>query len=1227
MAENKAESLFLDKKSKKSSQERLTEEQIKLLREIKNEILMIGNATGKQLDLEQKAANSKDKNRFSLGSYSPQKLIENWYKDQKKHYMDLAKSISKNAKDTKKQVDASITSIATKTTIAAIAAPLIVPAVAAILSAGPIYKFFTNADKEQKSLGRAMKTGLATMTNKALAAKNPFTSRLFKNMQTHGIKKGGFSTMFDSVFNSIDDVKNTVGKSQKTFWGNVAESAPGALKSGKNAFTSGLTSFVPEGFAEDIKKFKDFGEKMFGKKGMAQLGSMKNSALGGKVSNTFNMAKTFGSGQMSNLGDSIESLVGHGKLDQTKGIFTQLGKGKFSGALNQAKNVSRGVTNSLKGVVTFGKIAEVGEDVSKAVSGLNIDGTLKAISKAGAMGGLSAGAGLASGAAKGAAGVAGLLGKKVLGGVGKGLLKSLPVIGGVFSIMSGVDRWKKGGALNKSQAIMDFASGAMNFIPVAWPFALAMDMANLGIDMAKMAMPEFSAGTAVSSVMKMAGKSSLKALKRFPLIGSIISIPLAMERWNGGDKLGALIEGASGLANLVPGLGMPISLALDLMNLGKDFAGMGLGADGGNTAMNAGVKIGAKLGLSFLKKIPMLGSIISIPLAINRWKSGDKLGALIEAGSGIANLFPGLGTPIAIGLDLLNMGRDAAGDMSPETKGGFKKLGTKFLEGLPLIGTFIRGKRAMKLWKEGNKGGAIWEGVKAFGTIIPGMGWMTGLAELAAEKMDKIDESTRDKPNSFKSALLRNLPIIGTYMRGKEAFALWKRGDKHGAIKEGFKAFGTLIPGFGLVQGIVDYFGKDKPNSMKDKPKKGKKLTQKQLENLPLIGAYYKVKSAIKLWSQGRYLDATKKGFSALGSVTGLGAIFSVFQSIFGGNENKDITQMTDSAASTSSPSSGGSSSGSSSTGSSGGSGGAGGAGGSKNWKGGTHKGSGKSGVTKNKSGNYRFSNTVDFSSMKDFTGTEESSAGTKSAGEYSLSPAGFQFIKGAEKYHPTPFWDYKQWSWGYGTKVPGSDNNPDNNPGGTISEPDAAAAADKAMSTYTGGVKQTFKDELLTQSQFDALTSFAYNLGPGWLPTIHRGWKTSGAAGAANNMQKFNKAGDPLKVLDGLTKRRQREGDMMFMANGGIATEGLLTGKKPVVAGEAGPEAIIPLNGQGINFMAEAINKAQSVSSVKNAPSGTPTVNLSAATITALSEVMKIMENNGMLSGSTESKASVSVF
>ena len=63
-----------------------------------------------------------------------------------------------------------------------------------------------------------------------------------------------------------------------------------------------------------------------------------------------------------------------------------------------------------------------------------------------------------------------------------------------------------------------------------------------------------------------------------------------------------------------------------------------------------------------------------------------------------------------------------------------------------------------------------------------------------------------------------------------------------------------------------------------------------------------------------------------------------------------------------------------------------------------------------------------------------------------------------------------------------------------------------------------------LNQNQFDALVSFAYNVGNGSLQnsTLLKKLNSGDYQGASNEFLKWNKSGG--KVLNGLTKRREKE-------------------------------------------------------------------------------------------------------
>lgn len=88
-------------------------------------------------------------------------------------------------------------------------------------------------------------------------------------------------------------------------------------------------------------------------------------------------------------------------------------------------------------------------------------------------------------------------------------------------------------------------------------------------------------------------------------------------------------------------------------------------------------------------------------------------------------------------------------------------------------------------------------------------------------------------------------------------------------------------------------------------------------------------------------------------------------------------------------------------------------------------------------------------------------------------------FLPPLEGFSTKPYWDHKQWSWGYGTRVPGSTNDPAINPGGTITR-------EKAFEDMLKYLQNDLMELLplvvprLNAKQWTAFLSFSYNLGIG---------------------------------------------------------------------------------------------------------------------------------------------------
>lgn len=138
------------------------------------------------------------------------------------------------------------------------------------------------------------------------------------------------------------------------------------------------------------------------------------------------------------------------------------------------------------------------------------------------------------------------------------------------------------------------------------------------------------------------------------------------------------------------------------------------------------------------------------------------------------------------------------------------------------------------------------------------------------------------------------------------------------------------------------------------------------------------------------------------------------------------------------------------------------------------------------------------------------------------ISDKGISLIKQFEGLRLTAYQDsVGVWTIGYGWTLP-VDGKPIR-PGMTIKDETAERLLRTGLVGYESDVSKLVKVKL-TQGQFDALVSFAYNLGARTLSTSTLLQKLNAGdyAGAADEFPRWNKAGG--KVLPGLTRRREAE-------------------------------------------------------------------------------------------------------
>ncbi|WBU51667.1 lysozyme [Kosakonia pseudosacchari] len=138
------------------------------------------------------------------------------------------------------------------------------------------------------------------------------------------------------------------------------------------------------------------------------------------------------------------------------------------------------------------------------------------------------------------------------------------------------------------------------------------------------------------------------------------------------------------------------------------------------------------------------------------------------------------------------------------------------------------------------------------------------------------------------------------------------------------------------------------------------------------------------------------------------------------------------------------------------------------------------------------------------------------------ISDKGVALIKQFEGLRLTAYQDtIGKWTIGYGWTRP-VDGKPIR-AGMTIKEDTAERLLRTGLVGYESDVSKLVKVKL-TQGQFDALVSFAYNLGP--LPlstsTLLKKLNAGDYRGAADEFPRWNKAGG--QMLAGLTRRREAE-------------------------------------------------------------------------------------------------------
>ncbi|MDB4430239.1 hypothetical protein N9273_00300 [bacterium] len=150
----------------------------------------------------------------------------------------------------------------------------------------------------------------------------------------------------------------------------------------------------------------------------------------------------------------------------------------------------------------------------------------------------------------------------------------------------------------------------------------------------------------------------------------------------------------AGLVGLAAGVGVLINKIMEDLEMSFTEVIAGIADFGSEVALGIGslpaavLKLAKFFPLKMLKKIPLLGSLISFGMAYGHFKKGEIFEGMWELTSGVASLFPGIGTAISIGMDLIKMMYDSTATVDPDT-GEKQGMGSWLLDMGKKIGAWL----------------------------------------------------------------------------------------------------------------------------------------------------------------------------------------------------------------------------------------------------------------------------------------------------------------------------------------------------------------------------------------------------------------------------------------------------------------------------------------------------------------------------------------------------------
>ncbi len=223
----------------------------------------------------------------------------------------------------------------------------------------------------------------------------------------------------------------------------------------------------------------------------------------------------------------------------------------------------------------------------------------------------------------------------------------------------------------------------------------------------------------------------------------------------------------------------------------------------------------------FMKKIPIIGGVISIAEAVSRFMKGDVIGGIVDLAAAITGFIPGIGSVISIGLSFINMIRDnpkvvkKVAKVSIKIGGIFADFIKKYLFFVPPFYTIFKIGDAIKKFKSKDiKGGIADLGMGIIG-LIPGTGNLFALVEGLffskrgkESKIGKVTFNIIKTFTDFAKQYLFFIPPIYTILKIGDALQKFKKKDIKGGIADLGMGILGIIPGFGgmfsFILGLFD---------------------------------------------------------------------------------------------------------------------------------------------------------------------------------------------------------------------------------------------------------------------------------------------------------------------------------------------------------------------------------------------------------------------------------------